>query len=161
MPKTGIKTKAEAPAGKKKASAVEIGLVALFVGFIAVFFLLILFLPKHEGELSPNERRTLAAAPDASLDNILSGGFSKQADTWMQDHFPARSFFVSVYAYLNRFTGRNPVEDISLGKNDRLFTAPVQGSDAAIEANIEKLNTFVEANGLKAYSFIIPLYARG
>ena len=116
-------------------TAAKKALIGVFCGFIAVFFLLILFLPKHEGELSPNERRILASRPDASFSNIISGGFSKQVDTWLQDHFPGRTFFVGLYSYLNRFTGRNPVESISLGRNSRLFTTPIADDGFTVNAN--------------------------
>ena len=87
-------------------------MIAAFMAVIVVFFLLICFLPKHEGELSPNERRMLAKAPDASLSSLISGNFATEVDTWLQDHFPARNFFVSLYSYLNRYTGRNATESI-------------------------------------------------
>ena len=141
---------------KKKASASTKALIAVFVGFIAVFSLLFVFLPKHEGELSPNERRILAPAPNASLSNIMSGGFSKEVDSWLQDHFPGRTFFVSLYSYLNRFTGRNPVEGVSLGRDARLFTTPIGVNDRVIETNVSKLKKFAEDNALNARTYIIP-----
>lgn len=141
---------------QRKATVWEKALIALFVGFVGVFFLLILILPKHEGELSPNERRILASAPNASFSNIVSGGFSKEVDTWMQDHFPARTAFVTIYSYLNRFTGRNAVENISLGRGGRLFTAPMDASEAAMETNVQRINRFAEENSLNAISCIIP-----
>ena len=131
-------------------------LFGLFAAFIGVFFLLILFLPKHEGELSPNERRILAKAPDASIGNIMNGGFSDQVDTWLQDHFPLRSEFVSLYSYANRYTGRNAVESVVLASDDRLIKAPIEASDSAIETNIGKLTRFIGENELNAYTYFIP-----
>lgn len=131
-------------------------LVAVFVAFLSVFFVLICLLPKHEGELSPNERRVLVTAPHASVDNILGGGFSEEVDAWLEDHFPARTFFVSVYSYINRLTGRNAVESIILGKNDRLFPAPVEIDEATVADNGSMVSEFILANGLNAYTAIIP-----
>lgn len=137
-------------------NAPKVAIFGLFIAFIAAFFLLIVFLPKREGELSPNERRVLAKAPDASLGNIMDGGFSKQVDTWMQDHFPLRTGFVSLYSYANRYTGRNSVESVVLGSGERLFNAPVEADDDAIETNIDKLSRFIDANSLKARTYFIP-----
>lgn len=140
----------------RRATIAEKALIAVFTGFVGVFFLLILFLPKHEGELSPNERRTLAAAPKASFQNIVSGGFSKEVDTWMQDHFPGRTAFVEIYSYLNRFTGRNAVEDISLGRGNRLFTAPLKDDQRFIDDNAGRISRFCDNNSLNALSCVIP-----
>lgn len=131
-------------------------LIVLFAGFISVFFLLIMFLPKHEGELSPNERRVLASAPNTSLGNILSGKFSGEVDTWMEDHFPARNAFVSIYSHMNLYSGRSIVEKVTLGKNNRLFSAPVQRDDETMKTNAEKISGFITENDLNAFTFIIP-----
>ena len=141
---------------KKKVPLSGKAVIFVFCGFIAVFALLILFLPKHEGELSPNERRILASAPNASIQNITSGGFSKEVDSWLQDHFPARSFFVSLYSAVHRYTGRNTVEGIISGSGNRLFTAPIERDEEIIRKNVDKVSRFVDDNGLLAYSYIIP-----
>ena len=149
-------TENKAAAIQERLNAPKVAIFGLFIAFIAAFFLLIVFLPKREGELSPNERRVLAKAPDASLGNIMDGGFSKQVDTWMQDHFPLRTGFVSLYSYANRYTGRNSVESVVLGSGERLFNAPVEADDDAIETNIDKLSRFIDANSLKAHTYFIP-----
>ena len=86
----------------------------------------------------------------------MDGGFSKQVDTWMQDHFPLRTGFVSLYSYANRYTGRNSVESVVLGSGERLFNAPVEADDDAIETNIDKLSRFIDANSLNAHTYFIP-----
>lgn len=134
----------------------QLALVAVFIGIILTFFLLICFIPKHEGELSPNERRKLAEAPDASFSNIMNGGFSKEVDTWLEDHFPGRSFFVSLYSYLNRYTGRNVTESIIKGAGDRLFTAPVELNEATLAENGSRIKEFAEKNSLDTNLVIIP-----
>lgn len=126
----------------------------LFVAFLAAFLLLILLLPKQK--VSPNERRYLSKTPDASMNNILSGGFSKQVDTWLQDHFPFRTAFVSLYSYANRYTGRNAVESVVLGSGNRLFNAPVKVDDEIIDGNIGKLSRFIANNELNAFTYFIP-----
>lgn len=134
----------------------QVALITVFIGIILTFFLLICFIPKHEGELSPNERRKLAEAPDASFSNILNGGFSKEVDSWLEDHFPGRSFFVSLYSYLNRYTGRNVTESIIKGSGDRLFAAPVKLDEDVLVENGSRIKSFTENNSLKTTLAIIP-----
>ena len=142
--------------GKFKGKGAEITLISVFCAFFAVFFALILILPKKEGELSQNERRILAEAPDFTLANILDGGFAKQTDAWLQDHFPGRTFFVSFYSYANKLTGRNAAENIILGKDSRLFTAPIMQDYEQIRKNAETLRKFINENELNAISVVIP-----
>lgn len=134
----------------------QLALVVVFIGILFTFFLLICFIPKHEGELSPNERRKLAKAPDASFGNIMNGGFSKEVDSWLEDHFPGRSFFVSLYSYLNRYTGRNVTESIIKGAGDRLFTAPVELNEDILADNGSRIKEFTEKNSLNTNLAIIP-----
>lgn len=134
----------------------NIVLIAVFVGFIAVFFLLFCILPKAEGELSPNERRVLADAPTLDFESVFSGDFSADVDVWLEDHFPARSFFVLLYSYVNRFTGRNATESIILGSHDRLYTAPTEMNEAQIMTNGNTIGGFIEANDMNGYMAIIP-----
>lgn len=145
--------------GHGRPSAPRLAIFGIFIAFIAVFLLLILFLPKHEGELSPNERRILAKSPDTSFSSIMDGSFSKQFETWLQDHFPLRTGFVSLYSYINRYTGRNAVENVILGDGNRLFSAPIEYNEANIETNIDKLSRFIDKNSLNAYTYLIPTSA--
>lgn len=141
---------------EKKQDRSNIVLIAAFIGFIGIFFLLILFLPKHEGELSPNERRVLAKAPDASIGNIMNGGFSGEVDTWLEDHFPFRNFFVALFSYADRLTGRNITESIILGSGDRLLSAPVVDNESEITKSGNKIAEFAAKNGLHAVVCGIP-----
>lgn len=141
---------------KPQSRKANIALICVFMAFTAVFLLLLCILPKHEGELSPNERRVLADAPNADLENILNGNFATEVDSWLEDHFPARNFFVALYSYLNHYTGRNATESIIMGKGDRLFTAPVKLDEKKLEKNGHTINSFAEENSLETYSVIIP-----
>ena len=141
---------------EKKVRASHLALIIAFVGTIAVFFLLLCFLPKHEGELSPNERRLLAKAPTITLENIASGNFGKEVDTWLEDHFPLRNFFVASYAYMNHYFGKNAVESVIMGDEDRLFNAPTQVDESSINKNASKIEEFIGKSGLDAELVIIP-----
>lgn len=144
------------PSKDNKARAPQIALIIAFVGTIAVFFLLLCFLPKREGELSPNERRLLAKAPTVTVENIASGNFGSEVDTWLEDHFPFRNFFVASYAYMNHYSGKNAVESVIMGDDDRLFNAPLKTDESAIDKNASKIEEFIEKNGFDAEIVIIP-----
>ena len=124
--------------------------------------LLLLVLPKHAGELSELEFRTLADYPfrGKSLDTVASevvkGEASKNVDKFLEDHYPGRSFFIALNSYYLRLTGRNADQAVVQGKNDRLYDAPVKAEGEFLEKNIDKINAFTEANGLSTVLVAVP-----
>ncbi len=73
-------------------------LAALFVLIVSGGFLLHVFLP--DLARSAAERRSLAQLPETSLSSFLSGGFSRNFDTYALDQFPFRDTFRSVKAFV-------------------------------------------------------------
>lgn len=66
----------------------------LAVGFLTILFgLLLLHLLLPDAAVSYSERRKLAVPPEASADNLLSGKYFADAETYLLDHFPFREQF--------------------------------------------------------------------
>ena len=53
---------------------------------------------------SENEKRYLADAPKVSWTAVASGAWGEDAETYMADHIPGRSFFVGLNAYTELWT---------------------------------------------------------
>ncbi len=144
----------------------QLALVIAFCAAIAALFVLLIALPKHTGEVSPLEFRALADYPFMSAGKaksantiageVVEGRFSSNTDKFLEDHFPARSFFIALNAYTTRLTGRNADQGVVRGRNGRLFDAPLQPDTERIRQNVEKLDTFAHDNGLKAYYVFVP-----
>ena len=90
----------------------ELLTIVLFCGFLLSMTLGFFLLPKSE--FSVNEKRFLAEAPDINWDNISSGDWGKDIESYLADHIPGRDFFVGINAYFNLLTGRQAGEDIWL-----------------------------------------------
>lgn len=146
----------------KNHTAAQLANVIAFAAFILAGFLLILFLPKRTGEISPLEFRRLADYPlkgasgEAAARQIVNGSFSKSVDTFLEDHFPGRSFFIAVDSYGSRLIGRNAVQTVVRGKNGRLFDAPMAVDYARIDKNISCIDTFAADNGLDSTLVVVP-----
>ena len=69
-------------------------LTALTAGALLAGFLCSLLMPDREFSLS--ERRKLAAMPELSAENLLSGAFAEDFETYVQDQFPGREGFRSL-----------------------------------------------------------------
>ncbi len=149
---------------KRSFASAELTLTLIFLLFIGVFFVLLLVLPKHVGELSGRERTVLADYPVKASDfadgtfarDVIRGDFSENVDDFLESHFPGRQFFLALNSYAKRFTGQNATESITLGRGGRLFTAPAVFDEANITANVDKISAFAAENGLSVCMAIVP-----
>lgn len=147
---------------KKNYTKAQLATVIAFAAVILAFFALLVFLPKHAGEMSELEFRTLAAHPikgvagDALARQLVRGELSSNVDTFLEDHFPARSFFIALNSYTSRLAGRNAVQSVVAGRQGRLYDAAQSVDYSMVEANLNKLDTFAADNGLDTELIIVP-----
>lgn len=128
--------------------------ILLFVAFIGVFAVLFVLLPKSE--LSELERRPLSGTPALTTDTLFSGDFGKNAETYLSDHFPARSTWVGLHAGAEWLMGRNGQSGIYVGKNQRLYTAPVSCDYDKIDRNCAAILDFAQKSGAHVNVLAVP-----
>lgn len=124
----------------------------LFFVFLLGMLLLYLCLPKQD--FSQQEKRYLAEAPSFCWENLYSGKFFEDMETYMADHVPGRNFFVGLNAYYNLLTGRQA--EILLTKDNRLVEEPVQGDSLIVERNMNLIHQFAEMIDVPVHLMIIP-----
>ena len=116
----------------------------LFAGFIVAIAIWFIVSPK--GTFSASEKRELAEFPNASAENILSGKFGEEFETYFADHFPGRNLWVGVNAYTNLLEGNNGADGIYRCSNGYLINKPVPTNNQ-IDTNIENLTDFKQEIG--------------
>lgn len=126
----------------------------LFCAFLFCVFALFLFLP--EGDYSEKEKRYLAEKPKLTWENVSSGGFSEDVETYLADHMPGRDFFVGLNAYIDLLANRQVTKDIYLAGNDRLVEAPIVWDEAVAQRNMDAVNKFAEAVGRPIDFMLVP-----
>ena len=136
-----------------KAKKSEILTIALFCGFLVVMAVLYLILPK--AEFSQLEKRYLASMPKADFEDIASGEWGGDVESYLADHIPFRDFFVGLNAYFDLYTGRQAGKDIQI-LGDSLVEAPVEMDTSAAQRKMSVINTFAEIVGQKVDLAIIP-----
>lgn len=129
-------------------------LISLFCGFIGLFTVLLICLPKSG--FSENEKRSLASFPKMSVKTILNGSFESDFETYISDHFPVREKLAALNAYYELYTGRNGSNGVYKGKDGYLFNTPVRADKTALNANITAVNEFASKTQLPITSMIIP-----
>ena len=129
-------------------------LIALFCGFIGLFGLLYILLPK--ADFSESEKRVLAKFPDLSPAALFDGSFETGFEDWLNDHVPFRTGLVGLNAAYEQASGRNGLNGVILGREQRLFAAPEPFDAEAIERKCARINSFVQTTGLPATVLLIP-----
>ena len=138
----------------KKASFYEILTCVLFCAFIGIMGLMYLLLPKDG--FSELEKRNLASSPEFSWENLTSGQFGSDLESYMADHMPGRDFFVGLGAYYDLLTGQQSSKDIYLAEGGRLVEKPTIWNAAQAEKNMKYINRFAEKMDVPVDLIIVP-----
>lgn len=137
-----------------KSKKLNIIAIVLFIGFLAGMSVLYFVLPKSD--FSEREKRYLAEFPSVTWENISSGKFSQELETYLADVVPGRDFFVGLSSYYNLVTGRQVTKDIYIAENNRLVEAPPKYSDAAIKTNTSFISAFAEKVDIPVDLMVVP-----
>lgn len=123
---------------------------------LLVYSLSVAFIALPKQAQSVNEKRVLAEAPNFTWDNLKSGKFTSDLDTYLADHFPLRDTFVGINAYANLALGQNGDSGIYKGKDGYLITGPYKYDPTKVDKNVRYLNSFTRNTGLKSSVIIVP-----
>ena len=99
---------------------------------------------------SDKENRYLQQFPKVNLENIMSGKFSSDIDTYVSDQFLGRDSWIGIktlsqLAILKKDNGR-----VYFGKEDYLFDTSKGVDEKQFNSNINSINTFL--NKMKEYN---------
>lgn len=123
---------------------------------LAVFAMAALFLLLPKEDFSQKEKRYLEKAPELSWDSLSSGDFGEKAEKYMADHLPFRDFLVGLAANVDRLMGLQVTKDIYVGRSGRLYEAPCREDAAALEGNMEAINSFAQKLGREVDFMLAP-----
>lgn len=132
----------------------DILLIILFCGFLGIMLLGYLFFPKES--FSESEKRYLATPPRLNWDNLASGEFAEDAETYAADHILFRNFFVGLNAYYDALSGRQASKDIFIAKDGSLLERPQEVDETAIERNMQAISDFADTVGQDVDLMLIP-----
>lgn len=129
-------------------------MIAAFCGFLGVMSLLFLLLPKEK--FSALEKRYLSDAPVLTWENLSSGKFGSDVESYMADYIPGRNFFVGLNAYVDLFTGRQVSKGVYAAEGNRLVQAPVVWNEKQAQQNMQAINSFAEKIGRQVDLMLVP-----
>ncbi|MDO5448299.1 MAG: DHHW family protein [Clostridia bacterium] len=126
----------------------------IFCTFITLFMVLTIVLPK--AERSANEKRLLQTFPKFTWENISSGKYMTEFDTYLADHFAFREKWVGAYSYATLALGLNGTTGVYSCDDGYLIATPGEWNETQAKRNIGTLQTFAKKNELDATLIIVP-----
>lgn len=118
---------------KKILSTVFTAIWVLLIGVLGCYYL---FFAPRSSEFTEEENRTLAGFPAFTAENVFSGKFGEEMETYLLDHFPVRN---AAIAAVNRFQSL-----VSFASHeDYLLIADDVKDPLDSEANLEDLESLL------------------
>ncbi len=109
--------------------------------FICGFSILSLALP--DKEFSENENRYLTDFPQFSVEALLSGKYIASVESYLQDHFPMRDFFVSGKAEAELLLGKDQNNGVYFGEGGYMIEQFFSASEEELDKKIQYINSFI------------------
>lgn len=135
---------------KKLYRYISITIIAIVVAFV------ILNLVKKDREMSEKENRMLQSFPTVSMDNIASGRFMSEYETYQSDQFIFRDFWISLKTCLDSISGKNYSNGVYKGKKGYLLEEPAEPDEENLQKNIDAINALADGGVAKVYTMIVP-----
>ncbi len=115
----------------------------VFLIFIFSFLGTLIFFEKEE--FSDEENRALESFPEFSFDELISAQWTKDFETFLNDHSPFREFFVGARSQLVSAVGYKEVNGVYLGEDDYQMQK-VEVDEAKIYQSLTYFNDFAKEN---------------
>lgn len=140
----------------------------VFIFFLIIINILNVVIPDRQ--FSEFENRMLTQAPKISLNNIISGRFTKKFEEYITDQFPFRDFWVAVKSDIERLSLKTSNNGIYFCEDGYLLE-DYKRTNEQLLSNINSINTFSKAvpniktyfllapNSVKVYEDKLPLFA--
>jgi len=124
--------------------------------FIIIFVLSfsIFFIFSSKCEFSENENRYLTKFPKFSFQELLSGDYISDLESYLADHFPLRNTFMSIKTNYQLLIGQRLINGIYVGSDEYLFQK--YENPVNTDKLINKLNEFYNNNKVNMNIMLVP-----
>ncbi len=114
-----------------------------FLIFIFAFLCALVFFPKEE--FSEQENRALESFPQFSVESLLEAQWTKDFETYLNDHAPFRNFFVSARTEIVHSIGYKEVNGVYLGE-DGYQLQKIDVEEDKMQNSLSSVSTFIHNN---------------
>ncbi len=127
---------------------------AVFIVFVLSFTVMFFAFPK--AETSEKEKRELQKFPQYTLKTDMDGTYREDLESYVNDHFPMRDFFVGLHSYVQLAMGQNGISGIYKCEGDYLVPTPVNFNREQTLKNLAFFKQLSEETNLKSHLMIVP-----
>ena len=107
---------------------------------------------------SEQENRYLAKIPQFNIDDLVNGVYSEELDTYINDHFVFRNFWLKLNSLVQLSIGKTENNGVYIGKDGYLFEKfdynDKEKDNVKVAANA--INNFAIKTGLPTYFILAP-----
>lgn len=86
-----------------------------------IIILLTLFIVLPKSSFSSNENRYLEKFPKLTIESLLDGSYMSKFESYVEDHFPFREFFLTLKTNVYKFSGMTKQSDVYFGSDSYLL----------------------------------------
>lgn len=133
--------------------AASIAVVAVFVAFLGVFFVLHIFSPDRA--FSEQENRYLQLAPEFSFKALFGGDFTSKFETYTTDQFPLRDHWITMKARCELLSGKQENNGAYYCGDTILANYDNPGRDDILR-RMDYLSALTEHSSAPVYFGLIP-----
>ena len=145
---------------KKRDPIASFRAFSLFLGaafLVGLFALTLINLFTADRTFSEKENRMLASRPDFSMDRLLGGRYRTDAETYVNDQFAGRDFFVSIKAMADQAMGKREANGVYLGRDGSLYEQFTPPDADNLDETIAAMQAFTQRHGnLRHYAMVAP-----
>ncbi len=132
----------------------KIIILAVFLGFIGAFLLLMVVMPDRD--FSQQENRYLQRLPIFSLDALTEGDYTADFEKYTTDQFPFRDAWTSLKARCELLLGKKENNGVYYCAGGALIPHFDVPAKEAVDKNIDYLNALVDNTDIPVYFGLIP-----
>lgn len=126
-----------------------------FIALLALVFLINLIIPNRS--FSEKENRVLSGRPAISISQLTSGQFQKKYETYVNDQFLLRDFWVTLKATTDRALGKTESNGVFLGRKSYLMEAFHMPSKEDMNTTLKSMSSFQKRyEDIEQYALIAP-----
>ena len=129
-------------------------IVALFSLYIGGFFVINIVTPPKD--FSQMENKTLQSMPKFRFDDLFSGEYAKDLETYVTDQFVFRDDFVEMKSNTEKLLGKDENNGVYISSQNTLIDKFKKPDYNQIDSNINSINKFAQSISVPVYFNLIP-----